>query len=273
MIPIAPLVAMLSMPPRAVRLPSVPAVSGPTYSKEIVRLFQTHCQSCHHPGDIAPFALTNYQDAKANAAKIKLKTQAREMPPWKPGTDCGGFKDTQLRTLTEGEIDMLARWVDNGAPLGDPADQPQLIDFSGGWALGSPNLELGSPEPYTPPADHDEYRCFTLPSNLTSDKYVSAIDIKPGNREEVHHVIVFIDTLGDSQKLDEESAGPGYTCFGGPGFNLPGTLGGWAPGARPFELPDEVGMALPANSRIVLQVHYHVHTGTLKPDRTKIPNH
>jgi len=271
MIPIAPLVAMLSLPPRAVRMPGPPAaVNGPTYSKEIVRLFQAHCQSCHHPGDIAPFSLTNYEEAKANAAKIKLKTQAHEMPPWKPSADCGAFKDTQLRTLTDGEIDLLARWVDNGAPLGDPADLPQLIDFSGGWALGNPNLVLGSPEPYTPPADHDEYRCFTLPTNLTSDKYVSAIDIKPGNREEVHHVIVFLDTLGDSQRLDDESAGPGYTCFGGPGFNLSGTLGGWAPGARPYELPDEVGMALPANARVVLQVHYHVHTGSPTPDQTKI---
>jgi len=272
MIPIAPLIAILaSLPPRAVRVPAPPpAVNGPTYDKEIVRLFQAHCQSCHHPGDIAPFSLTNYDDAKANALKIKLKTQAHEMPPWKPSPDCGNFADAQSRTLTSGEIDLIARWVDAGAPQGNPADLPQLMDFSGGWALGTPDLVVGSPEPYTPPADHDEYRCFTMPTNLTSDQYVSAIDIRPGDRAEVHHVIVYLDTFGDSQKLDDDSPGPGYTCFGGAGFNLVGTLGGWAPGARPWVMPDDVGMSLPANSRIVLQVHYHVHTGQPTPDQTKL---
>ena len=205
MIPIAPLIAILaSLPPRAVRVPAPPpAVNGPTYDKEIVRLFQAHCQSCHHPGDIAPFSLTNYDEAKANALKIKLKTQAHEMPPWKPSADCGNFADAQSRTLT-------------------------------------------------------------------SDQYVSAIDIRPGDRAEVHHVIVYLDTYGDSQKLDDDSPGPGYTCFGGAGFNLVGTLGGWAPGARPWVMPDDVGMSLPANSRIVLQVHYHVHTGQPTPDQTKL---
>jgi len=272
MLSIVPLLALLAaIPLRPVRVAAPPPpVNGPTYDKEIVRLFQAHCQSCHHPGDIAPFSLTNYADAKANAPKIKLMTQSHEMPPWKPSADCGGFADAQSRTLTDGEIDLIARWIDNGAPAGNPADLPQPIDFGGGWALGTPNLEVSSPEPYTPPADRDEYRCFTMPTNLTSDAYVSAIDIRPGDRAEVHHVIVFLDTLNQSQKLDEDSPGPGYTCFGGAGFDLVGTLGGWAPGARPFVLPDSVGMSLPAGSRIVLQVHYHVHSGHPSPDQTKL---
>lgn len=272
LLPVVALLGLLASPRQhPVRVAAPPApVNGPTYNKEIVRLFQAHCQSCHHPGDIAPFSLTNYAEAKANAFKIKLKTSAREMPPWKPGTDCGNFADTQTRTLTPGEIDLISRWVDNGAPEGNGADAPQLIDFSGGWALGQPELVLNSPQPYTPPSDHDEYRCFTMPTDLTSDRYVSAMDVKPGDRAEVHHVIVFLDYTGESLKLDEESPGPGYTCFGGPGFDLPGTLGGWAPGARPLVMPDDVGMALPANARVVLQVHYHVHTGVATPDQTRI---
>jgi hypothetical protein len=71
--------------------------------------------------------------------------------------------------------------------------------------------------------------------------------------------------------LDEVDPGPGYTCFGGPGFALPGgTLGGWAPGSRPLEMPDGVGLALPAASRVVMQVHYHPHHGTPEPDRTEL---
>lgn len=272
MISIVPLIALLAaIPMRSVRVPGPPpAVSGPTFDKEIVRLFQSHCQSCHHPGDVAPFSLTNYTDAKANALKIKLKTQSREMPPWKPTAGCGDFADAQARTLSQGEIDLIARWVDDGAPAGNPADLPQPLDFGGGWALGTPDLVVNSPEPFTPPSDGDEYRCFTIPTNDTTDRYVSAIDVHPGARAEVHHVIVFLDTLNQSQKLDEDSPGPGYTCFGGAGFNLVGTLGGWAPGARPFVLPDNIGMSLPANSRIVLQVHYHVHDGLPAPDQTQL---
>jgi mono/diheme cytochrome c family protein len=269
---IAPVIALLAaLHQRPVRVPAPPApVNGPTYSKEIVRLFQAHCQTCHHPEDIAPFSLTNYQDAKDHALMIKVKTQAHEMPPWKPDPDCGEFTDQQLRTLTAGEIDELARWVENGAPLGNPADMPQPLDFRGGWALGEPDLVLKPVASYTPPAGRDEYRCFTMPTNLTSDQYVSAIDLRPGSRAEVHHVISFIDTTGESQKLDDADAAPGYQCFGGPGFDNPGTLGGWAPGMRPFELPDGVGFALPAQSRVVLQVHYHVHEGTPAPDQTQI---
>jgi hypothetical protein len=108
-----------------------------------------------------------------------------------------------------------------------------------------------------------------MPTNLTSDQYVSAVDTHPGDRASVHHVISFIDTTGASVALDDAEPGPGYTCFGGPGFTLPGTLGGWAPGWRPFVLPSEVGFELPAGSRLVLQVHYHPHGGEPSPDRTE----
>ncbi|HEV7766874.1 MAG TPA: peroxiredoxin, partial [Thermoanaerobaculia bacterium] len=116
----------------------------------------------------------------------------------------------------------------------------------------------------------DTYRCFTMPTNLTSDAYVRAVDVHPGDRETVHHVISFIDTTGASVALDEADPGPGYTCFGGPGFSQIGTLGGWAPGTRPLELPSDVGYELPATSRVVLQVHYHPHKAQPTPDRTSI---
>jgi hypothetical protein len=112
-----------------------------------------------------------------------------------------------------------------------------------------------------------------MPTNLPSDTYVSAIDIKPGDRKTVHHVIAYIDTNGGSQKLDDAESGPGYTSFGGPGFSITSasaTLGGWAPGARPVVLPDDVAMSLPGNARIVLQVHYHPHGVAAVPDQTQI---
>jgi Copper type II ascorbate-dependent monooxygenase, C-terminal domain len=258
--------AMAGVRQRAVRHPS--ALVAPTFSNEVVRIFQQHCQSCHRAGDIAPFPLVTYEDAKPKAALIKFMTQSKQMPPWKPSASCGEFADA--RKLTGAEIDTIAGWVNAGAPEGNRAQLPPPRDFGSGWLLGEPDLVLASPEPYTPASHKDTYRCFTMPTNVTSEAYVRAVDVHPGDRQTVHHVISFIDTTGASAALDEADPGPGYTCFGGPGFNIVGTLGGWAPGSRPLELPSDVGYQLPAASRVVLQVHYHPHHAEPKPDQTSI---
>lgn len=253
----------------AVMPPVAPAVTGPTFNKEVVRIFQQNCQTCHHTGDIAPFSLMTYADAKPHAFEIKAMTSARIMPPWKPVESCGIFNAPRI--LSPQDIATIGEWVKNGAPEGNPSDLPTPIDFSSGWVLGQPDFIAGNAKPFTPPGDRDEYRCYSMPTNLTSDRYVSAIDVHPGDRTTVHHVIAFIDTTGESAKLD---TGNGYQCFGGPGFaitNLASSaLGGWAPGTRPDMLPDNVGFLLPANSRIVLQVHYHPHDPNPKPDQTEI---
>jgi mono/diheme cytochrome c family protein len=270
---LAPVVAILTVAAarhRAVMPPPIPApVAGPTFDREVVRIFQQNCQTCHHPGDIAPFSLMTYAEAIPHAFEIKANTSAHIMPPWKPVGSCGEFNAP--RTLSAEDIATIAAWVNNGAPEGNAADLPQPLDFSSGWTLGDPDLVLGNSKPFTPPADRDEYRCFSMPTNITSDHYVSAIDVHPGDRATVHHVIAFIDTTGESAKLD---TGDGYQCFGGPGFSITNlassALGGWAPGTRPDKLPDNVGYLLPANSRIVLQVHYHPHDPNPKPDSTQI---
>ena len=247
-------------------------VSGPTFSKEVVRVFQDHCQSCHHPGDIAPFSLMDYASAKPYATLIKVMTQTHQMPPWKPTDGCGEF--TNARGLSASEIETIAKWVDNGAPEGNRADLPTPIDFSSGWTLGQPDLALSYSEKFTPAANGDTYRCFPLKTNATSNQWVSAIDVHPGDRKTVHHVIAFIDKNGDSERLDAADPGPGYTCFGGPGFSIndPGaaTLGGWAPGTIASRLPQQVAMALPAGARVVLQVHYHPHDANPQADSTEI---
>ncbi len=255
---------------RAINPP--PPQAGPTFSKEVVRIFQANCQTCHHPGDIGPFSLMTFADAHIRASDIKYMTSTRQMPPWKPAQSCGVFDSPRI--LSQADVDTLARWADNGAPEGNPADLPAPLNFEGGWALGQPDLTLQSTQAYTPPAVGDMYRCFSMPTRLTDNQYVSAIDIKPGDRQTVHHVIAFIDTTGESQRLDDADPAPGYQCFGGPGFQITNlnatTLGGWAPGYRPVMLPPEVAFSLPANSRIVLQVHYHPHGPAPLPDQTQI---
>ena len=242
--------------------------SGPTFNREVVRIFQDNCQTCHHEGDIAPFGLVTYAESKKYAPLIKFMTQTRQMPPWKPTEGCGEFLDE--RRLSQAEIDTIVQWVNDGAPEGNPADLPAPLIFSSAWRLGEPDMVISSPEPFTAPEGKDTYRCFTVPTNLTSTAYVSAVDTHPGDRESVHHVISFVDTTGASVKLDEAEPGPGYTCFGGPGFDGPGTLGGWAPGSAPLQMPEDVAFELPAASRVVLQVHYHPHHGAPEPDQTEI---
>jgi uncharacterized protein (TIGR03437 family) len=231
------------------------SAATPTFSKDVSRILQNKCQSCHHPGDIAPFSLMTYNDTKRLTGAIKDAVVAKRMPPWKPVSGCGDFKD--VRQLTDTEIATITNWVDGGAPEGDPADLPPALNFPDGWALGEPDLIIQPDEAYTPPKDKDMYRCFTVPTSLRGDRSIQAIDVRAGNRKLVHHVIAYTDPDNASKALDDKDPGPGYTSFGGPGFTNYGMLGGWAPGARPFFNPDGIGAKLAKNSRVVFQVHYH----------------
>jgi len=185
------------------------AAAAATFNKEVVRLLQKNCQSCHHPGDIAPFSMMTYKETRPWAKAIREQVITRQMPPWKPVPGCGSFLDA--RQLTDDEIAMIRDWVDAGAPEGDPADLPPANNFPDGWPLGEPDLILTSDDVYTPPTSSDLYRCFTVPTSLRGDRYVSAIDVRPGNRKIVHHVIAYIDTTGISAELDAKDPGPGYT--------------------------------------------------------------
>ncbi len=242
-----------------------------TFNKQIARILQAHCQTCHHPGNIAPFSLISYQDAYDHRQAMRFQTENRIMPPWHVNSECVDFQDNP--SLTSEEIRAIRRWVDSGAPEGAPADLPPPMKFNSSWSLGQPDLILPMEEPMTPDfSKGDVYRCFVLPTNLTEDRYVSAAEILPGSRAMVHHVLLFVDDSKEmaSQRLDAQDPGPGYTCFGGPGFSFVYALGGWAPGNRPKLLPDDVGMKLPKNSRVVMQVHYSARSGKREADRTEV---
>jgi mono/diheme cytochrome c family protein len=243
-----------------------------TFSDQVVRIFQAHCQTCHRAGEVAPFSLTTYADAYAQRRKIRHAVQTRKMPPWKPVPGFGDF--VEPRRLSEADIALIDRWVAAGAPEGDPARLPAPRTFPETWTLGPPDLALDSGVDFPVTArENDLYRCFTIPTSFTEDRWLSAVEYIPGNRRVVHHILTYVDTTGRSAALDDAEPGPGYTCFGGPGFLPTGGLGGWAPGAGPHVMPQGVGMLLPAGARVVVQVHYH-HRGT-KPetDRTRLGLH
>jgi copper type II ascorbate-dependent monooxygenase-like protein len=242
-----------------------------TYTREISRIIQAKCQICHQPNDIAPFALMTYDDAVTYAPDIARAVGERRMPPWKPHPDVNSFREAF--GLTPEERQQILDWISNGTLQGDPADLPEpRAAKDSPWDLGDPDLVLAMPL-YTPPErTADTYRCFVLPTNLTEDRMLSAVQALPGAKQEVHHVLVFADDTGESEALDGKDGQPGYTCFGGPNLknlNIGSLLGGWAPGARAHHLPDGIGMRLRRNSRIVMQVHYHP-SGRVQEDQTQL---
>jgi peroxiredoxin len=257
-----------------------------TYYKDVLPILQKNCQSCHRPGEVGPFSLLTYRQAVNWAEDIKSYTQRRIMPPWKPSE---GFEFHNERRLTEKEIATLAAWVDNGTPAGNEKDAPPARKFPEGWQLGTPDLILSVSEEFTLGASgKDVFRCFVLPTNLTEDKYVAAVEVRPGNPRIVHHTIQFIDLRGNGRKLEQVQQerdkklakdpyhpvnkvdkGPGYNMTMGVGFLPQGALLGWAPGQMPRYLPDGSGMFLPKNSDIVMQVHYH-RNGRVEKDKTQV---
>ncbi len=244
------------------------AQGTPTYNKEVVRVFQKACQTCHHPGDIAPFSLMTYKDSRPWAAAIREQVITKKMPPWKPASGCGDFADA--RGLTQEEINTIVAWVDGGSPEGNAADLPPMLEVPDGWALGAPDLVVAPPTEYTPPTQGAMDRCFTVPAGeLRGDRWIGALSVKPGNPRIVHHVIAYGDPNGESVALDARDPEPGYRCFGGPGISTTQMLGGWAPGSRGYFAPDGTGIKLGNNSRVIIQVHYHP-TGETETDRTQL---
>ena len=252
-----------------IHLPETRLPEEVTYSEHIAPILQNQCQTCHRPGEVAPFALVDYSDAKAWATEIAEYTQARLMPPWKPAPGYGSFKNE--RRLTDTEIEMIAHWAESGAPAGDLEAVPPAPEFRDAWALGEPDWIAEMPVEYEiEPEGEDEYRQFIIPTNFETDMYVQAVDVQPGNRKTVHHVIAYLDVNGEARKLDAEDPKPGYVTEGtGPGFDSAGTVGGWAPGMAPVVLPEGVGYLLPKGADIVMQVHYY-RTGHLERDRTRL---
>ena len=239
-----------------------------TYAEHIAPIMQQRCQNCHRSGEVAPFTLLSYNDAKTWAAEIAYYTQARLMPPWKPAPGIGDFKNS--RRMTDEELELIAKWVEAGAPAGDLSKAPKPIKFPEGWILGEPDYIVEMEREYlVGPEGEDEYRHFVIPTNFETDMYVQAVDLEPGNRQTVHHVIIYLDVNGEARKLDAQQEGYGYaTSGGGAGFEVSGTLGGWAPGVSPTVLPDGVAYHLPKGADIILQVHYY-RTGKQERDLSK----
>jgi hypothetical protein len=254
-------------------IPEAPdAPAHPTYTANVAAVLQKNCLECHRKGQVAPFALETYEQARKRAADIASVVDERSMPPWKASAHFGlKFKDE--RTLPEKDIATLVAWAESGAPEGNPRDLPPAPKFSDDWALGTPDMVIDIGADFAIPAAGDDiYRCFVVPTHLDKDQYVTAIEFRVDNRRVVHHILAYVDVSGEARKRDAADPGPGYSCFAGPGEPVHGDLGGWAPGIQPSPLPEGIGRSLPRGSDVIIQLHYHP-SGKAETDRTRVGLH
>jgi hypothetical protein len=239
-----------------------------TYWRDIKAIVDARCATCHQPGTIAPFALQTADEVVALAPALRSSLELGTMPPWPPSAQCNTYAHD--RSLPDAQRDMILAWVDDGAPVGDPADAPPPGDPGEQIAW---DAELVMPEAYqTSGALLDDYRCFVMDWPLDQPKYVTGFEAVPDQPSIVHHVIAFVippDAAQTYKDLDDGEAGPGYTCYGGPGGGFSQQwLGAWAPGSQPSSDPDR-GILVQPGSAVVLQMHYHP-TPEPPADRSKI---
>lgn len=167
-------------------VPSLLKAQAPTFSKDILPIFQQNCQTCHHPGTSAPMSLLDYKNARPWAKAIKNAVSIRYMPPWFASPKYGHF--TNDRSLSQEDIDTIVRWVDAGAPAGDPNDAPAPIQWpEAGWKI-RPDVIVEGPTYDVPATGIVEWQWVPVPSGFTKDTWVTSIEILPKQIPVVHHI-------------------------------------------------------------------------------------
>ncbi len=241
--------------------------SDVTYSRDIAPLLQARCVECHREGGGAPFALQTFRDASRKARTILRVVEDRYMPPWHAiGGDIPLEGD---RRLSPEQIETIRAWVGAGKPEGDPRDLPPRRDFAEGWRLGTPDLVIAMEEPYRlPPEGPDIYRNFVVPTGLSEEKFLRAVEFRPGSPDVVHHALLFVESSDKARKADAEDEAPGFGEM--PIDAATGRqIGGWVPGATPRPLPEGLAHRLPAGADIVIQTHFHL-SGKPESERSSI---
>lgn len=234
--------------------PWAQAQTAPTFARDVAPIFYSKCVECHRPTMFAPMSLMTFDEARPWARSIKQRVAARTMPPWGADPAHGVFKNDPR--LSEQEIATIVAWVDAGAPKGRDADLPKAPAFADGWSIGKPDAVFTMTEDFKIPATGVvEYQYLRLPTNITQDKWIQAIEIKPQARAQVHHVLAYTQPTGSPLNTNG-ALGP--NSIGGVTPNKPGVI--FEPG---------VGRLLTANSDIVLQMHYTTN-GEATTDRTQV---
>jgi hypothetical protein len=255
--------------------PPVPPAEPPTFFRDVLPILQTHCQSCHRLGEIAPMPFDSYAHTRPFAAAIREQTTLRKMPPWLADPCCGRFSND--RSLTPQEIATLAAWSDAHAPPGDAASAPPPIQETAGWNIAPPDAVFSMGVAKTLPATGDvPYQYVIIPTHFKEDRWVSMSEIRPGNRSVVHHAVAYVRPptspwLRDAPVGAPFSTGdlPSASLRSDAFWTISDILLVYAPGSLPDDWPTGFAKLIPAGSDIILQMHYTT-TGHATQDLTRV---
>jgi len=231
-----------------------------SYARDIAPILEAKCVTCHTAGGLGPFALSNHRRVQGWAPMIREVIRTKQMPPWHADPHFGTFRNDL--SLSADEERTLLAWIEAGAPKDEEeADPLRDVERDGEprWALGEPDLVLEMPEEVSLPAEGVfEYRYFYLPTNLTEDKWVRALEVQPGTPAVLHHALVFVVYPKEYRHIQPEVRG-----------GLNGYFAAFLPGTEIEPYPEATGQFLPAGSTIVFQMHYNA-TGRPETDQSRI---
>jgi Copper type II ascorbate-dependent monooxygenase, C-terminal domain len=222
----------------------------PTWSEDIAPLIYNNCSSCHHTGSIAPTNLMSYTDVYGDRYNVLNNVQAGIMPPWPPDKNYQHY--AQERFLTDAEIDLIADWVNGGAPQGNPNLAPPPPVFSTAEILPNPDIRMRMPAYASQAFTQDDYVCIALDPGITSMKKLRAFEVMPGARDIVHHALVYVDETGNynTDTVYSDCTGPQTSRL----------LGAYVPGGNPIIFPNgqglKMGITINPGAKIILAMHY-----------------
>ncbi len=224
----------------------------PTYTRDVAPILNGKCVRCHRPGQGAPMTLQSYAEVRPWSKAIARNVGAGTMPPWHAVASVGEFRND--RSLDERQKATLLRWVEQGAPEGDPADLSDAPVFpETEWRLGEPDFVITLPEVTVLADGPDQFENLSGKAMLPEDRWIRAVEILPGNPRVVHHVLAFQVK----------------------GFNVDpqqGWLGAWAAGTEPMVFPKGTARLMEKGANIIGDMHYHP-SGTEETDITRVGLH
>jgi Flp pilus assembly protein TadD/mono/diheme cytochrome c family protein len=231
-----------------------------TFNKDIAPLVFAQCSPCHRPGEYGPFPLLSYQDVRKHASQIAVVTAKRLMPPWPPEPNHGEFSGD--RHLTDAQIRLIADWVKQGTPEGNPTDAPAPPRFTQGWQAGAPDLVIRMAQPYhLGTTETDVWRNFIVATGLKETRYVRALELRLDHPQAVHHANIVLDRAQTLRKRDGKDGLPGFpgmdvtTEAAANDFDPDSHFLVWKPGTVPTMEPPDMAWRLDPGTDLILNLH------------------
>ena len=233
--------------------------SAITFYDNVAPIIQKNCVSCHREGGIAPFKLDTIADVKAHAAMIKQTVEQGTMPPWQAAPAVGTTKSPWVNdcSIQPADKDTLLTWLSGPRPLGNIAKAPkQLPAIKDGWTLGQPDMIVNMPQAlFVPATGVIPYKIMDAEVKITEDKWVQSVEVVPGAKQVVHHVLIFIRKPGQFSVEDLNERASFFAAY--------------VPGTSTAAWPEGLAKKLPKGTVLRFQMHYTTN-GTAVSDQTKL---